>query len=96
MSIDTTNLSHLSRRRLLASMPAAAAAMAPAAASALCRLPAEGDDPVFAIIEHERELKAAYDAAYAHEDQLQTSRPEGTYLDDDEAGFMAGLTKSAQ
>jgi hypothetical protein len=81
----------LSRRKLLASMPAAAAAMAPAAATALCTLPVEGADPIFAAIRHEREMKAAYDAANAHEDQLQASRPEGVYLDDNEAGFSAGL-----
>jgi len=58
-----TNLS-LSRRRLLASMPAAAA-MAPAAASAICRLPVDGDDPVFAVIERHRKAFEAYNTTHA-------------------------------
>jgi hypothetical protein len=58
-----TNTTNMSRRRLLASsMPAlaAAAAMAPVAVSALCRLPAGGDDPVFAAIERHRKAFEAY------------------------------------
>jgi hypothetical protein len=59
-----TNTTNLSRRRLLASsMPAlaTAAAMAPVAATALCRLPTgAGDDPVFAVIERHRQAIEAY------------------------------------
>ena len=79
----TTN-TNLSRRRLLARLPAAAAAM-PAAASALCRLPAEGDDPVFAAIEEHRQAFEAHKSAeemsaraYAEWDEQHDGR--GLYL----------------
>jgi hypothetical protein len=45
MNTDTS----LSRRKLLASMPSAAAAMAPAAASAVCRLPTGADAELLAL-----------------------------------------------
>jgi hypothetical protein len=81
MKTDTT----LSRRRLLASMPAAAAAMAPAAASALCRLPASEDDPVFAIIERHRQAFEAYEITgkifhRLAKEQEAKQNPEGIYL----------------
>lgn len=68
-----------------------AGAATPIAASALCSLPADEDDPIFAAISHERQLKAAYDAAHAHEDQLQANRPEGTYLTDEEGCVFMGV-----
>src|SRR6266478_2663286 len=54
-----TNTTNLSRRRLLASMPAAAAATAPVATTGLCRLPAETDDPIFTLIAEHREAMRA-------------------------------------
>jgi len=82
MSNNTTNLS---RRKLLASMPAAAAAMAPAAVSALGGLSAEGDDPVFAAIERHKEAFKANKSAeeistrlYAEWDEQHDAR--GMYL----------------
>jgi hypothetical protein len=58
-----TNTPNVSRRRLLASMPAVAAAMAPVAATARCRLPA-GDDAE--LIELGEQLEALSD----REDEL--------------------------
>jgi hypothetical protein len=74
-----------SRRRLLASMPAAAVAMAPAAAPALCRLPASEDDPVFAAIERHRQAFEAYNATHEifhrlAEEQEAKRNPDGIYL----------------
>jgi hypothetical protein len=75
--------SNLSRRKLLASMPAAAAAMAPAAAIALGGLPT--DDPVYAAIEAHREAFEEYKSAdeittqpYAEWDAQHD--PRGMYL----------------
>lgn len=62
MTTDT----NLSRRRLLAnSLPAAAAvaAMAPAAASALCRMPADDDAELLALGEQLKPLAAELEAA---------------------------------
>ncbi len=75
----------LSRRRLLASMPAAAAAMVPVAASAVCRLPTDGEDPVFAAIKQHRKAFDAYREACAVNHRLREERkakrnPEGVYL----------------
>jgi len=50
-----------------------------------------GDDPIFAAIRHERAMKAAYDAASTCEDQLEGSRPAGTYLDDEEGAVFIGI-----
>jgi hypothetical protein len=80
MTKDPTNLT---RRKLLASMPAAAA-MAPAAATALCRLPS-GDDPVFAAIERHRKAFDAYNAAHAAGAKIRKEYeaqrdPRGIYL----------------
>jgi hypothetical protein len=73
---------NLTRRKLLASsMPAAAAAtaLAPAAATALCRLPADTDDRVFAAIEAHRgavrELSAAYEAQSDVEEAIPDEHP---------------------
>jgi hypothetical protein len=80
-----TNTTHLSRRKLLASMPAVAAAGVPGAAMALCRLPAEGDDQVFAAIERHRKAVAEYKSTeeistrlYAEWDKQHDAR--GMYL----------------
>jgi hypothetical protein len=62
MSTDT-----LSRRRLLASVPAVAAAMAPVAASALGGLPTR-DDPVFAAIEAHQVAANAFGDAVTDEE----------------------------
>jgi hypothetical protein len=69
MSTDT-----LSRRRLLASVPAVAAAMAPVAASALSALPAD-DDPVFATIEAHRASKRALKLAGERHAYLERTLP---------------------
>jgi hypothetical protein len=68
---------NLSRRRLLASMPAAAA-MAPAAATALCRLPVEGDDPIFGLIAEHREAIRVLSAAYSVQRRLEAADKEDT------------------
>ena len=72
MSTNTTNLS---RRKLLASMPAAAAALSPVAARALCRLPVDGDDPVFALIAEHREAMRAESAAYQAQSHAEETIP---------------------
>jgi hypothetical protein len=54
-----TNTTNLSRRRLLASMPAPTAVTTPVAATELCRLPAESDDPIFTLIAERREAMPA-------------------------------------
>jgi len=77
--------SNLFRRKLLASMPAAAAAMAPAAASAICRLPTDGEDSVFAAIERHRKAFEAYNATHEIFQRLAEEReaqrnPDGIYL----------------
>jgi hypothetical protein len=75
----------LSRRRLLARIPAVAAAAVPAAATALGGLPATGDDPVFAVIERHRQAFEAYNATdeifhrLAEEQEAQRN-PDGIYL----------------
>jgi hypothetical protein len=71
MSTNTTNLS---RGKLLASMPAAAAAV-PTVASALCRRPAEGDDPIFALIAEHREAMRAVSAANSLHSDLEERLP---------------------
>jgi hypothetical protein len=60
MTTDT----NLSRRKLLASMPAAAA-MAPIGATALCRLPA-GDDPMIEAVARHRQAWQAHETAWEH------------------------------
>jgi|SRR6516225_3642159 hypothetical protein len=65
MAQATENTNILTRRRLLASMPAAAAALAPAAATALCRLPA-GDDPMIEAVARHRQAWEAHEAAWLH------------------------------
>ncbi len=79
-----TNTTNLSRRRLLASVPAAAAAMAPAAATALYRLPVEGDDPIFAVIDRHRQAFEEWQAAGEFHTQLRkehdAQRGPGVYL----------------
>jgi hypothetical protein len=60
-----TTTTNLSRRKLLASMPAAAAVMAPIGASALCRLPAEGDTELLALGQELAPLVAEINAARA-------------------------------
>jgi hypothetical protein len=70
-----TKTTNLSRRRLLASsMPAlaTAAALAPAAATALCRLPAEGDDPIFPAIEAHKQAVADWQALDDDSDEVNT------------------------
>ncbi len=79
-----TNTTNLSRRRLLASMPAAAVAAAPAAATALCRLPVEGDDPIFAVIDRHRQAFEEWQAAGEFHTQFRkehdAQRGPGVYL----------------
>lgn len=62
----------ISRRRLLTSAPAAAAAMAPAAATALGSLPTSAaglSDPIFAALKRERETNAAFEAQSEIDDE---------------------------
>ena len=73
------------RRRLLARMPAVAAAMAPAAATALGGLAANKNDPVFAAIQRHRQAFEAYHEADAVHQQLRDEHeaqrnPDGIYL----------------
>jgi hypothetical protein len=79
-----TTSTNLSRRKLLATVPAAAAAIAPAAATALCRLSAEGEDPVFAAIERHRKAFEEWQAAGKVHTQLRSEheaqRGLGVYL----------------
>jgi hypothetical protein len=82
MTTDT----NLSRRKLLASMPAAAAAMAPAAATALCRLPADSDDPIFAAIERHRQAFEAYKVT----DEITTRLYSEWEKQQDPRGFYLG------
>jgi hypothetical protein len=70
-----TNTTLTTRRRLLASMPAAAAAMAPAGAGALCGLPAVGDDPIFAVIAEHREAMRGESAAYRAQSHAEETIP---------------------
>jgi hypothetical protein len=70
MKTDT----NLSRRRLLARIPAVVATMAPAAASALSGLPT-GDDPIFAAIEEHKRLNMLFGASF-----------DGSQEETDEAG----------
>lgn len=90
MTTDT----NLSRRRLLASMPAAAAALAPAAASALYRLPATtGVDPIYAAIEAHRKAWLDFDAAVTAYGEVEFT--------DDHAAIVAadahvGITSHAE
>jgi hypothetical protein len=67
----------VSRRHMLATIPAAAAAMTPGAAGALAGLPtapadASADDPVFAAIEQHREALQALAALHEPPDALLT------------------------
>jgi hypothetical protein len=50
--------------------------MAPVAASALCRLPTGGEDPVFAVIERHREAVKAEYSALIKEGQLEEIIPD--------------------
>jgi hypothetical protein len=59
METDTA----LSRRRLLASATAVAAAGVPSVVTALAGLPLSADDLVYAAIEREKSARAAYEAA---------------------------------
>jgi hypothetical protein len=73
MKTDTT----LSRRRLLASIPAAAATMTPAAAAALVGPPVgstepSGEDPIYAAIANWTQASAKHDAAWERVNNLPT------------------------
>jgi hypothetical protein len=70
MKIETT----LSRRRLLASVPAVAAAVVPTLATALGGL-AAGSDPVFAAIETHRTTIRAFEAAFEPRAHLEDTLP---------------------
>ena len=78
--------SRLSRRRLLASVPAVAAAGVPAAATALGGLATgAADDPIFAAIERHRKAFDAYREAKEHHHELREEHeaerdPQGIYL----------------
>jgi len=76
MNTDTT----LTRRRLLASVPAVAAIAAPATATALGGLPAVvGDDPIFAVIEsHHDAMKSSTAAYHAQSDMEESGAQEGS------------------
>ncbi len=64
MKTDT----NLSRRRLLAGVPAVAAVGVPSVATALGGLRTGGDDPIFAAIEAHKRAYALFDAAFdAHD-----------------------------
>ncbi|SRR5258708_28839720 len=70
----------ISRRKLLATMPAAA--LAPAAATALCRLPSAEDDPIFALIAAQRETMRALSAAFRKQSDMEEA--------DGDEGWNAG------
>ena len=73
----TTNTTpSMSRRKLLTSMPAAAAALAPATATALGRMPADGADPIFAAIEVHKKAMQALSAAYSAQGETEEDSPE--------------------
>jgi hypothetical protein len=58
-----SNTSHATRRSLLAGIPAAAAAIAPCAATALSELPTQpADDPIFALIAEHKACVAAWES----------------------------------
>jgi hypothetical protein len=69
--------STLSRRRLLAGVPAVAAVGVPSVATALGGL-ATGDDPIFAAIEAHRATIRAFKAAFESRDHLEDTDPEGS------------------
>jgi hypothetical protein len=70
MKTDT----NLSRRRLLAGVPAVAAVGVPSVASALGGL-AEGSDPIFALIEQHKQGMRALSAAYRQHSELEKTIP---------------------
>jgi hypothetical protein len=83
------NTKQLSRRRLLASVPAVAATVAPVAATALCRLPAgAADGPIFAAIERHRKAFEEWHAAGELHTKLrkehEAQRGPGVYLGEEE------------
>jgi hypothetical protein len=65
----------MSRRHLLASVPAMAAVSVPAVATAFGGLPAGGDDPVFAAIEAHKQAMEAASAAYRTHAHLEDTLP---------------------
>jgi hypothetical protein len=70
------NSNTLSRRRLLASVPAVAAGAVPAAATALGGL-ATNADPVFAAIETHREAVRELAASYEAQSDVEEAIPDG-------------------
>jgi hypothetical protein len=90
---DSPNTTNLSRRRLLAGIPAVAATVAPVTATALCRLAAGvSDDPIFAIIERHRQAFEEYQAAGELSAKLreehEAQRGPGVYLGEEEETEM--------
>jgi hypothetical protein len=74
-------------------MPAAAAAMAPVAATALCKLPIEGDDPIFAAIAAVRAAREANTATYEAYHRLLEEVPDRKDVIrciDDDGHFFCG------
>jgi hypothetical protein len=71
---DARNTTNPSRRRMLATLAAAAVPSTAGAASALCA----GPDPIFAAIEAHRAAMAALNAANAEVDRLEAMLPAGS------------------
>jgi hypothetical protein len=91
-----TNMTNLTRRKVFASLPAAAAAMAPAAATALSGLATgTAGDPIFAVLAEHREAMRAESVAYRAQADAEETIPltlrSWSYRAGDE-GLPAGCT----